>query len=168
MLSAKELQALWEKLGSAEAQAAQQAMGAFSRANEQTVDWIREHLPPSQKVDTEQVARLIQDLDNDRFAVREEAEAALKCLAELAAPALRQALDGKPSAEVRRRASGLLEQIELGKTSAQLRSLRVIEILERSGAPATRKLLQELARGAPAARQTQEAKASLDRLDRRQ
>jgi HEAT repeat protein len=166
-LPAKQLQALWDQLGSADAATAHQAMCLFARAQEQTVAWVREHLPPSQKADPEQVARLLQDLDSDRFAVREEAQAALRRLGELVAPALRQALDGKPSLEVRRRVTGLLEQLDLGTTPEQLRSLRGIELLERTGTPATRKLLQELARGAPPARQTQEAKASLDRLGRR-
>jgi RNA polymerase sigma factor (sigma-70 family) len=167
-LPTKQLQALWDQLGSDDAATAHQAMCLLARSQEQAVAWVREHLPPSQKADMEQVARLLQDLDSDRFAVREAAAAALRRLGELVAPALRQALDGKPSAEVRRRVSGLLEQLDRGTTPEQLRSLRVIEVLERTGKPATRKLLQELARGAPAARQTQEANASLDRLDRRQ
>jgi RNA polymerase sigma factor (sigma-70 family) len=167
-LPARQLQALWDRLGSGDAATAHQAMCQLARAPEQTVAWVREHLPPSQQPDMAQVARLIQDLDSDRFTVREEAEAALRRLADLVVSALRQALDGKPSAEVRRRVSGLLEQLEVGTTPEQLRSLRAIEVLEQMGTPATRTLLQELAGGTPAARQTQEAKASLDRLDRRQ
>jgi hypothetical protein len=69
-----------------------------------------------------------------------------------------------PSAEVRRRVTGMLEQIDLGKTPEQLRSLRAIEVLERTGTPTTRDLLQEFAKGPPSARQTREAAASLDRL----
>jgi hypothetical protein len=140
-------------------------MRLLARAPEQTVSWAREHLP--QKADLAQVARLVRDLDSDQFAVRKEAGEELERLADLAAPALRQALDGKPSAEVRRRVSGLLEQLESGTTPEQLRCLRVIEVLERTGTPATRQLLQELAGGAAAARQTREANAALDRLDRR-
>jgi RNA polymerase sigma factor (sigma-70 family) len=164
-LPANQLQALWDRLAGVDAAAAYQAMCLLARAPGQTVPWAREHLP--RKADAEQVARLVRDLDSDRFAVRQEAGAELERLADLAAPALRRVLEGKPSAEVRRRVSGLLEQVELGTTPEQLRSLRVIEVLERTGTPATRELLQELAVGAAEARQTREANAALDRLDRR-
>jgi hypothetical protein len=167
-LSARELLALWERLGSDDAQTAHQAMGALTQAQGQTAAWVREHLPRSRKADSEQVARLIGDLDDDQFAVREQAEAALQRLAEVAAPALRQALDGKPSAEVRRRVTRLLEQLDGGRTPEQLRSLRAIEVLEQIGAPEARKVLEELAKGTSEARQTQEAKTSLDRLASRQ
>jgi RNA polymerase sigma factor (sigma-70 family) len=167
-LSAKQCQALWDQLGSADAATAHQAMLLFTRAQGQTVAWVREHLLSSQKVDSERVARLIQDLDDDRFTVREEAAAALRGLGEAVAPAMRQTLDGKPSAEVRRRLRGLLDQLDLGTSPGQLRSLRVIEILERIATPGTRRLLEDVAKGAPTARQTQEAIASLDRLNRRQ
>jgi HEAT repeat protein len=130
------------------------------------VAWVREHL--LRQADPEQMADLIRDLDNDEFVVREKAEAALGRLAEGAAPALRRALDNKPGAEVRRRVTGLLEQLDQGKAPAQLQSLRAIEVLERLGTPEARKVLEELAKGISAARQTQEAKASLDRLDSRQ
>jgi hypothetical protein len=44
--------------------------------------------------------------------------------------------------------------------------LRAIEILERIGTPEARKGLEDLAKGIPEARQTQEAKAALIRLAR--
>lgn len=167
-LSAKDLQAWWEKLGSDNAETAHQAMGTFSRTPEQTVAWVRQQLPVIQQADSEHVVRLLGNLDNDQFAVREEAAAALQQLAERAAPALRQALAAKPSAEVRRRVTRLLEQLDQKNTPAQLRSQRAIEVLERTGTPAARTVLAELAKGMPDALQTQEAKASLDRLARRQ
>jgi RNA polymerase sigma factor (sigma-70 family) len=159
---ARELQALWDQLGG-DAETAHQAMGRLTRAPAQTVAWLRDHLWP---VPSAQVAQLIRDLDDEQFAVREQAEAALQRLLESAASALRQVLDGKPSAEVRRRVTRLLERLEEGNTPAQLRSLRAIEVLERMGTPEARKGLEDLAKGIAGARQTQEAKASLIRLAR--
>jgi hypothetical protein len=69
---------------------------------------------------------------------------------------------------VRRRATRLLEQIGREITPGQLRSLRAVEVLERLGTPEARTALEDLARGTPEARQTREAKASLDRLAGRQ
>src|SRR5262249_37372715 len=67
-LAVPEWQTLWEQLGSDDAETAHRAMGAFSRAPGRTVAWVRERLPPIQKPDGEQVARLVGDLDDDRFA----------------------------------------------------------------------------------------------------
>ena len=47
-----------------------------------------------------------------------------------------------------------------------LRELRALEALERIGTPEARGHLRVLSRGAPAARLTEEAKASLERLSR--
>lgn len=167
LLSANELRELWDRLGSDTA-AAHQAMAAFTRADEQTMAWFREHLPRMDRADDRQVARLIQNLDDDSFVVREEAEAALQRLAESAAPALSQAQRGKPTPEVLRRVTRLLEQLDGVTAPTRLRSLRVIEVLERLGTAEARKVLANLARGIPEALRTQEAKLSLERLARRQ
>jgi HEAT repeat protein len=113
------------------------------------------------------VARLLRDLDDEEFAVREAAETALNRLGERAVPALRETLDGKPGAEVRRRVTKLLDQIDQERNPHYLRSLRAIEVLERMETSEARKVLEDLAKGVSEARQTQEAKASLDRLTRK-
>ncbi len=48
-----------------------------------------------------------------------------------------------------------------------LRSLRVMAVLEDIGIPEARRLLEELAKGTPESRLTREAKATLQRLQRR-
>ncbi len=62
-------------------------------------------LPPAQ------VAQLRRDLDDDQFAVRERASAALADLGEQAEAPLRQALQTPPSAEAKRRILAALDQI---------------------------------------------------------
>ncbi len=47
-------------------------------------------------------------------------------------------------------------------------SLRTVEVLEIAGTPEARQVLEQLAKGAPEARLTQEAKASLERLAKQQ
>jgi len=67
---------------------------------------------------------------------------------------------------VRRRADGLLAALAPGGESERV-TARALEVLEQLGTPEAVALLDALAKGAPAARQTQEAKASLRRLGRR-
>ncbi len=53
-------------------------------------------------------------------------------------------------------------------SGAQLQAVRVTALLERIGSRDARDLLKKLATGAPAARLTREAKASLERLQLRE
>jgi hypothetical protein len=58
-----------------------------------------------------------------------------------------------------------LQKLEGPITSPQrLQALRAVEVLEHIGSPEAIKVLEYLSQGAPGARLTQEAKASLDRL----
>src|SRR5262245_50123532 len=71
-----------------------------------------------QKADADQIARLVTQLGSTRYADREEATRALGVLGAAALDALRQAAVGK-DAEVRRRAQGLIRQIEGRRAMAQ-------------------------------------------------
>jgi hypothetical protein len=105
------------------------------------------------------------DLDSDQFAVRAKATTELEQWSELAEAALRKALADQPSLEVRRRVQLLLERLDGPITSPErLRAMRAVEVLEHIDTPEARRLLEQLARGAPAALLTKEAKASLGRL----
>jgi WD40 repeat protein len=163
--SARELATWWEELASMDGRTAYRAVMALAQAGDGTVALLRERLPPI--LDAGSVARLVADLDHDRFAVREQAAAALAELPEIAEPTLRTALAGRPSVELRRRAEVILQQIDPANSPLRLRALRAVEVLEWIGTPAARRLLETLANGAPAARLTREAKASLERLAKR-
>jgi hypothetical protein len=107
------------------------------------------------------VARLLAKLDDDDFATREAAAEELAKLGEQAGPILR-ALLKKPSPEVRRR----LRDIRAVRHPEVSRQVRAVWVLERIGTPEARQLLKVLSGGAPAARLTKEARATLDRLAR--
>src|SRR5262249_62296244 len=81
-------------------------------------------------------------------------------------PSLRGARAGKPSLEVRRRLEKLLGNLDPQSTN-RLRMLRAVEALEHAGSAEARRLLEELAGGDPEAWLTREAKASVERLDKR-
>jgi cell division septum initiation protein DivIVA len=76
-------------------------------------------------------------------------------------------LAGQPSPELQQRIQQLLEQLETVPSAERLQALRAVEVLEIAGTPEARQLLEVLAKGAPEARLTQEAKASLERLTKR-
>jgi WD domain, G-beta repeat len=168
-LADKQLDALWADLLSDDAGTAYRAICVLAACPRQSVPYLRSQLQAA-AADRKLIARLIADLDNPAFAARQKAHAALAGWADLAGPALRAALDDSPSAEVRRHAADLLEQM---KTSAyvlsgeQLRSWRALEALEASGTPEACNVLASLTKGDEEARLTREAKLALGRLRRR-
>jgi hypothetical protein len=113
------------------------------------------------------VKRWIADLNSDQFDVRRRAVEELQRLGEFAGPSLRAALANKPSLEVLRTIEPLLERIEQEVYSGEsLRTLRAIAVLGRIGSAEARRLLDTLSHGAAEARITQQAQASVQRLDR--
>jgi len=132
---------------------------------EQAAVFFRKNLKPAVAEDPKKVAELIANLDNDVFAVRETATEELKKIGGPVAPALREALATKPSLEVRRRLDAILTAISTSvPTGEVLRHLRAIQVLEQIGSREARAVLGGLATGTPEALETQEAKASLDRM----
>ena len=69
--------------------------------------------------------------------------------------------------ETRRRLEQILSKMVSTPPSETRRAIRAIMVLERIGSPETISVLESLARGAPGARETEEAKASLVRLAQR-
>jgi hypothetical protein len=85
-------------------------------------------------------------------------------MGELAEPALLQAATSA-DLELRRRGRRLLDKLTGPLPPGdRLREVRAVEVLELVGAPAAKRLLEELAAGEPAARLTLEAVASMGRL----
>jgi WD40 repeat protein len=159
---------LWEKLASRDADEAFRALRRLHADPGAVVALLRERLKASDAVDAAGVAKLIAQLDDDDFQVREKASKELERLAADVAPALREALDKGPSAEMERRLRELLKKTEGGALpSERLRAGRALEVLEQIGTPEARKAIEELAKGSGDAWLTQEAKASLGRLARR-
>jgi hypothetical protein len=118
-------------------------------------------------VDPERVRRLLADLEDEEFAAREKATEELQALGERIEPALRKALADGPSAETARRLGQILDPLgRWGLGAGELRAARAAEALELIGTAAARDVLRNLAQGAPDARLTREARASLERSAR--
>jgi hypothetical protein len=164
----KEVAAWWEDLASQDAARAYAAVWRLAEVPKASVPFLHRHLKPVTDAEVKQIDQHITDLDNQAFAVREKAFQSLIRLGPAAASALRQALEQKPSLEVRRRIEQLLEGLSNGPVPAEaLRTLRALAVLEHAGTPEARQLLQALADGAPGAWLTEEARYPVQRLARR-
>jgi RNA polymerase sigma factor (sigma-70 family) len=164
-LSADGLKALWSDLAADDAQAAHRAIWTLAAAPGQALSLLKEKLHAIQTGISPRINELIEALDSNQFAIREKVTGELEELGDSAEPALQKTLAGNPPLEVRRRVEQLLRKLE---SSPQfLQKLRAVEVLEHIATPEARELLRSLAKGAPEARVTQEAKASLERLAKR-
>jgi hypothetical protein len=159
----------WAALAQSDAAAGFQAQGRFLAEPGQAVAWFAARVPPASPPGPARVKALLADLDQDDFATRARATAELRKHWPATAAALRE-FTGKPSSlEARRRAEGILREMEKAITPPDaLRALRAAEVLEWIATKEARTLLRELAKGAPEAQLTREAAAACTRLEGRQ
>jgi WD40 repeat protein len=167
-LSPAVLRARWADLAETDAGRAHRALWELTAAPADAVRFLKAVLKPVAAPDLERVSRLITDLDDRRFAVREKATRELEKVGDVAAPALRGALAGGPTLEKRQRLERLLaQQDRLTPGPEGLRAARAVAVLEQIGSTEARQILHSLSRGAAGARLTREARASLERLAKR-
>jgi WD40 repeat protein len=110
----KDMQTLWSDLKAEDATQAWRAVWKLAAAPDQAIPFLRERLRPARepdKTNAEKIVKLIDELDNDIFAVREKASRELAELGKEAEPALRKALAGNSSAESKRRIDDLLRKM---------------------------------------------------------
>jgi hypothetical protein len=157
---------LWGSLAAEDASVAYEAMWALASVPDQAVPYLRNRLPRQETADAGRVAKLLKDLDDDRYSVRERAMKALAELGDAAEPILREQLASTKSPEVRQRVEVLLESAQHTVGDADtIRALRAIEVLERIATPAARDALQEVAIGTSGAKLKARAQAALRRID---
>jgi hypothetical protein len=159
-----ELRGLCLVLGDSDALKASRAVWRLAMGLDQVIAELRKHIKPAPLPD-DRITRLVQDLGGSSFDVRERAMKELARLGAKAEDALRAALLNGSDLEVRRRAEALLKPFADNRLAARER--RCLAVIEQVASAEAQKLLRELARGAPGARLTIEAKAILERLNRR-
>jgi WD40 repeat protein len=164
---ATQLLGLWSDLRSHDAATALRAVGELAAAPQIALPFIASHLSPTHAghADPVKLARLITDLDDKRFAVRESATMQLVDLGDLAERALRKALRARPSAEMQRRIHGVLDAIDQGEpTPAAMQAARAIRVLEQIGTPEAQKVLLDFVKAAGVDPEAQDAHAALRRI----
>jgi RNA polymerase sigma factor (sigma-70 family) len=163
-LTAKELEALWADLADEDAAKAWRAVWRMAEAPKDALSLLRGRVKPYPTAPADVTRKLLVDLDSDSFARREEAVKRLKELGLPAEPALRAALQAKPSLEMKRRIEPLLAALTetpQAISADDLRQLRALIVLERIGSPEARRLLEDVAKGPESARLTRQARAAL-------
>jgi WD40 repeat protein len=164
-LAPKDLDRAWEQLASRDVGLASAALQTLARAPAQAVPLFEKHVKP---LDADKLAKWLRDLDSDQFEVREAARKELAAAGKFAEPALKEAMKGNPSAEVHRSVEELLEKLhDQGYSPDELRLFRSLEVLELIGSDDAKKLLANVASGAKDSELTRQAKAALDRLEKR-
>lgn len=164
-LDAKALEGHWQALDDADAARAHEAILALAADPARGVPLLKSRVKPVEAPDPDHLERLVADLNDAKFLVREKARKELEQMADLAAPALRDAVQKGASPQVRRLVQKMLELLDNRTyTGDQLQLLRAVEVLELAGTPEAIAVLKELAAGAPEAAPTPQAKAAVERL----
>jgi WD40 repeat protein len=162
-LTPEEQDRLWDDLNQPHAAKAHRVLWALVAAGDPVVPFVLGKLRPRDAA-ARRIKQLVADLDSAEYAVRQAATKELEQIGLAAEPAMRGALANRPGLEMRRRLEGLLEKLEL---TGRVRVPRAVSVLEQVGTPSARQALEELAKGAPESRLTQEARSSLGRLAKR-
>ncbi len=163
----RDLPKLWDQLIDDDPARAWQAVAVLARFPERSLPFLRDRLRPVLPPKPERLKELLADLENPDFEARERADAAMIQFGELAEPTLRRLLEeGKPALDLRQRLQTLLDAPP-SWTGERLRYWRAMQVLESMGTADAQNLLEMLSGGTPDSRVTQEAKATLRRLERR-
>jgi hypothetical protein len=159
--------ALWDQLAGEDAAKAYRAIWELTADPTGTVGFLKEHIHKAEAADPHRLAKLVEGLNADAFAVREKASAELARLGEAALPALRRALKDASTAEQRERLEKLIGPLEKNElTGERLRQARAVEVLEHITTAEARQLLASWSTGLAEARLTQEAKAAVQQMNR--
>jgi hypothetical protein len=167
-LQPKELEALWQDLASDDTMKAYQAIWALVGAPKQSIPFLEKQLKPVPPLDAKKLSQLLKDLGSDNFTTHDKATRELEKFGVLAREGLEKVLKNDPPPEVRKRVEGLLTRLDKHVlTSAELRAGRAVEALEYIANADAKKLLEQLAKGAPGAPLTEDAKETLKRLNKK-
>jgi WD40 repeat protein len=146
------------------------AQARLAAVIDRSVPFLKERLQPAEATAEEKrTARLIVDLSSDSFKVRQKAFDDLEKLGKPAEVALRQSLQGKPTLDLAQRVEKLLGKLKgpTEFTADQRRARNAVAVLKELGTQEARQVLEAVAKGAPEAFLTREAKAALARMAER-
>jgi len=158
-----ELAVLWQRLG--EDPDAENVIWKFAAGQEVSVEYVAANLRELPKPDESLVKKLIAQLDDDEFKIRDAAYQELEKMGGRAGKPLQDALR-HPSLEVKTQAQRLILQAISGTNPNPdvRREVNAVRALGRINTPPAIKLLDDIAEGEPLAARTVEAQRTLERL----
>jgi WD40 repeat protein len=162
--SPQDLERLWAGLADDNAAKAHQALWTLVVTPKETVLFLQHLLKPVPLADQNIIRQWIADLDSDKFTIRQTAAKELEKIGDQVKAPIENAMKGKITLETRRRLEHILNNLPDVPGPGAVRNIRAIMALERIASSEAQGVLEALARGAPGARETEEAKGSLDRL----
>jgi hypothetical protein len=163
-LAPKEIDSLWADLKEEDAARAWRAVWRMSQFPAEALTLLRDRLRPFAGAPADVTQPLLVELDHDDFARREKATQRLREMGSSAVPALRQALEGNPSVEQRRRMEKLLAEVAPPLSPEALQRWRAVTVLERINSPEARQVLERLTTSAETPLVTRQAEAALVRM----
>lgn len=173
-LTAAELDGLWTSLADSDPAVANDAAWKLAGASDPAIELLRKQFTPyfaveRRELGEDEIQKLIKELDDDRFPIREAATGRLREAGPTILPALKKELAKTKSVEVRNRLTGIVAGIEAFDPLAalsqdDLRAMRAVQILAYLNTPATRGLLESLQKGSPQKPPCRSATAALARL----
>jgi WD40 repeat protein len=111
------LAARWQALAEEDPARAFNAIRELIAAPAASPPWIKERVKPMAPVSTEHIDRLIAEVDDTRFRVRQKATAELLQIGAPAGPAIDKVLAGNPTLETRRRLEDVRKRVTLAVLS---------------------------------------------------
>jgi hypothetical protein len=167
-LGAKQLEALWHDLADTDGVKAYAAINQLAAAPVEAAAFVKDKLQPIPPIDRKVVDQLFEDLNSDKFKVRDKATADLEKLGDLALGELYKRLAANPPLEMRQRMDKVLAKLLAPVTAPEmLRMFGAIEALEKMGTPEALQILEAVAQGAPGHRVTEDARLAAQRLKNR-
>jgi len=165
--SAEQLEGLWKELAARDAATAEKASWGLAAGGQAAVDFLDKRLLPLRPVDPARVAKLIQQLGDDQFAVRQQAYRDLAELGSTIEPLLEEAMNQAKSAEIQASLRRLLQSWKTAQppSAAEMREVRAVKVLGLVGGPKAGAVLNRLASEPAGGVRAREAKAALKALE---
>jgi DNA-binding beta-propeller fold protein YncE len=164
-LNAEELTEVWNDLAESDVFRTYRAMRLLSANSAQTLPFLEQRVKAIPAGDTGQINQLLQDLQNQNAGVRRHAMSELRKHGEAALGALNSiGEDQRHNRPI---------QVMIAKLERQLaspdrqRAIKAVQILEKIGDDGAKQQLEKLSQGAAGARLTVDAKAALERLNKK-
>jgi RNA polymerase sigma factor (sigma-70 family) len=164
----KGLAVAWDRLAAPDPGLGYAGIATLAAAPAEALPLLRAKLRPAPVPTDADLDRLVGQLDAEAFADREKASAELEQFGPNAVAGVKDRLTRVASEEIRKRLTRFLARYDGPDPSPyQVRCVRGVGVLEAIGSAEAKQLLESLAKGAPEANLTREAKAALERLARR-